>query len=106
MSTRRALLILRLCLALVIGGYSFALLIAEWRGGRHRILLLLAAVEFAAAILLLVPKTVRLGGVGLILTFAFAAAIHVAHGDYDVAYLVLYAAAALAVISGGPRYER
>ncbi len=101
-----ALSILRFVLGLVISGYSVALAISQLRGSTHSPLLALAIAETVAAVLFLLPKTMRLGGVALIIIFALAAALHVAHGEYNVAYLAIYAAAALAVISDGSRYER
>lgn len=101
-----ALSILRLVLGLVIGGYSAALAVSQLRGSTHMPLLVLGIAETVAAVLFLLPKTMRLGGIALIIIFALAAAFHVAHGEYNVANLTIYAAAALAVISDRDIYER
>ncbi len=97
------LLILRLVLGLVVGGYSLALVVAQFSGGIHHALLLLGLAEFVAAVLFLIPRTVRLGGIALIAVFAFAALFHVLHGDSSVGYLAVYCAAAFAVIAPGVR---
>jgi hypothetical protein len=104
MNTRPGLLILRLVLGLVAGGYSVALGVTQLSGDTHYALLLLALAEIAAAILFLIPSTVRLGGIALIAVFALAALFHVLHGDdYSIGYLAVYGAAAFAVISPGAR---
>jgi hypothetical protein len=59
----------------------------------------LAWTEIAAAILFLVPFTTVLGGYLLLLTFFFAAALHVLHGEYDIGVLVVYAMAVLASLA-------
>jgi hypothetical protein len=47
--------------------------------------------EAVAALLLLAPGATMAGGYALLFIFAIAAAIHVLHGQYDVAALVVYA---------------
>ncbi len=99
MNTRFGLFILRLALGLVIGGYSLELVLHQIHSRTHHPLLLLALAELVAAILFLLPKTMRLGGIALIVVFVIAAAFHILHGEYNVWYLAIYGAAALAVIS-------
>lgn len=99
MTSRVGLSTLRFVLALVAGGYSLALVVSQLRGNTHHALVLLGLAEFAAAILFVIPTTIRLGGLALIVIFAVAALFHVLHGEYRIAYLAVYAAAAFAVVS-------
>lgn len=57
----------------------------------------LALVEFAAAVLFLLPSTRKAGGYSLLFVFVFAALVHILHGEYDIAPLAVYA---MAVITG------
>jgi hypothetical protein len=94
-----AITTLRIVLALVVGFYGAALVVTEFRGEPHHALLLLGVVEVAGAILLLIPKTVRIGGITLIAVFGFAALFHGLHGEiYNIGCLAVYAASAFAVI--------
>jgi uncharacterized membrane protein YphA (DoxX/SURF4 family) len=52
--------------------------------------LALAGGEIIAAILFLAPVTTVIGGCALIVIFAFAAALHFLHGQYDVGALLIY----------------
>jgi hypothetical protein len=103
MNTRLTLSILRLAVALVAGAYSLALVVAQLRGPTHFALLLLGLAELIAAALFLIPRTVRVGGAALIVVFVIAAGFHVLHGEYNVAHLAVYSAAALTVISKDER---
>jgi hypothetical protein len=100
---RTAVFILRIVLGLVVGGYSAALALAQFQGRTRWVLLALALGELAAAILFLIPASVRLGGIALIVVFGLAAAVHVLHGEHNIGYLAIYAAAAWAVISNRER---
>ncbi len=60
----------------------------------------LAWAEIAAAILFLVPRTTVFGGRFLIAVLGAAIVIHLLHGWFDVGGLVVYAAAAWAVVAG------
>ena len=53
--------------------------------------MLLAVVEALSALIFLVPRTMRLGASGLMLTFALAFALHLAQGQFP-ADLLIYAA--------------
>ena len=57
--------------------------------------LALSGTEIVAAILFIVPLTSVIGGYALIVIFAFAAALHFLHGQYDIGALVVYSVAAL-----------
>jgi hypothetical protein len=106
MNKELSLTILRIVLGVVVGGYSAALAIHQLHGNTHIPLLVLAIAELIAAILLLIPRTVRVGGIALIVVFAIAAVFHILHGEFDVAFLAIYAAAALAVIPHGDMRAR
>ena len=98
MTKQAGLTVLRFVLGLVVGGYSAALVAAQLQGRTHHPLLLLGLAELAAAILFLIPKTVKVGGIALIVVFAAAALLHLHHGEYNIGFLAIYAAAAFAVI--------
>lgn len=70
-------------------------------GPPHVHIALLAGIEALAAALFLVPRTVRIGGVGLLLTFAVALLAHALAGEFQM-ILVLYAAATIFVMVHGP----
>jgi hypothetical protein len=70
-------------------------------GPAHIHLSLLAGIESVAALLFLVPRTLRVGGTGLLLTFAVALLAHALTGEFQ-AILVLYAAATIFVMVHGP----
>ena len=89
---------LRLVLGLVTAAYSVALVVSHLRGQSHFPLLLLGFFEMAAAILFLIPRTVKLGGVALMVVFVAAAGLHLSQGDYNIGQLAVYCAAAFAVV--------
>lgn len=62
---------------------------------------LLAAVEALAAALFLVPRTMRIGAVGLLATTGIAFVVHSLTGGFPTIYL-LYAAATAFVLVHGP----
>jgi hypothetical protein len=99
MTAQIGITVLRLVLGLVVGGYSVALIVTQLRDTTHLPLVVLALAELAAAILFLIPRTLRIGGVTLIVVFVLAALFHMLHGEYSIAYLAVYSAAALAVVS-------
>jgi hypothetical protein len=103
MTTASGLSVLRIVLALVVGGYSADLVWTQFPGRAHHALLLLALAELIAAILFLIPGTVRLGGITLMIIFGVAAAFHVLHGEYSIGNLAVYGAAAFAVLSNWRR---
>jgi hypothetical protein len=100
MSSRFSLIVLRVVLGLVIGGYSAALVLRQLRSSHphwHSHAFLIGCAELLAAIFFLIPKTMRFGGVALILIMGYAMFFHLLHGEYDVAYLAIYIAGVLAV---------
>lgn len=69
-------------------------------GPSHLHLALLAGAEAIAAALFLVPKTMRLGGIGLLVTFAIAFIAHALSGEFATT-LLLYAAGTVFVLVHG-----
>ena len=65
-------------------------------------LLVLAIVETLAAIVFMIPRTIRLGGLVLLLVFAVAFSIHLLHGELDLRLLVYAAGTLFVVIHGNP----
>ena len=61
--------------------------------------IVLAWGELLSALLFLIPRTMIVGGWGLLLAFLFAAGLHLLHGRMDVGALVIYSAAVLVVIT-------
>jgi hypothetical protein len=96
MTGRLSISVLRVVLGVVLAGYSALLVAQQLHGPAHLPLVLLGLTELIAAIVFLLPRMVRLGGIGLIVVFVLAASFHIAHGEYDVAYLGIYGAAVLA----------
>ena len=100
MNRHWSIFVLRLALGLVAGGYSLALVLSQLYRVHaiHHVMLLVALTELTGAILMLIPKTVRLGAILLIATFVFAAVFHLLEGEYNVANLAVYSAAALVIV--------
>ena len=65
----------------------------EHSGLPHLIRPFLAGGEILAAALFLIPGTKVAGSYCLLIVFAFAASIHVLHGQYDVGALFVYSTA-------------
>jgi hypothetical protein len=55
----------------------------------------LGGSEIVAAVLFLVPSTAAIGGYLLLVIFGLAALLHILHGQYGVAGLLVYAVAVL-----------
>jgi hypothetical protein len=70
-------------------------------GHAHVHLALLAGIEAIAAALFLVPRTMRLGALGLLVTFAVAFLAHALAGEFEMILLV-YAAGTVFVLVHGP----
>lgn len=64
-------------------------------------LALLAAVEGAAAVLLLIPRSMRIGAIGLLITIFVAFAVHSVLHEFR-ADLLLYGAAVSFILNHGP----
>ncbi len=105
--TRSALLVLQWMLGLVIlaeaAAFAFSPAAAHAfakTGMPNVVRLVLAWGEIAAVILFLIPRTVIAGGWFLIAVLGLAIVLHLLHGWWDVGSLVIYAAAAWAVMAG------
>ena len=61
---------------------------------------ILGGGEIAGCILLLIPRTAIRGAWLLLAVFVMAILIHLLHGMYGVANLVIYSAAAFAIATG------
>jgi hypothetical protein len=67
----------------------------------HAHLALLAGAEALAALLFLIPPTMRVGAVGLLVTVGIAFVAHMLRGEFPM-ILLLYAAATAFVLVHGP----
>jgi hypothetical protein len=86
-----AVVLVRSCTVVMHGAGA-----ATWAGGPH--ILLLGWIEIVAAILFLVPPTLVVGAWSLVTVFVCAAALHIAHGEFDVGGVMVWAVAALVVL--------
>ena len=106
-----ATIVLRLVLGLVVLAQSFAFLFggdAAKFFARHglpdAVRLILGWCEVVAAILFLFSPTLVLGAWFLLIVFAVAIFLHLAHGQFEVGGLAVYSAAVLVVlVSHEPR---
>lgn len=106
MKSKTAITVLRWVVGMVVLVESIRLVLAGPEAAavsRHVLprvfLLTLGWSEVVAAILFLLPLTVRLGAVFLLMIFAAAVLIHAAHGQFQVGALVVDAAAVLVVLA-------
>jgi len=80
---------------LVFSGHTSA---AHQVGVPRVVLTALASAEMLAATLFLIPRTMVTGGLALMVIFVLAMLLHILHGQTNVGGLVVYAAAAWAVV--------
>jgi len=101
MTNKLARIGLQWSLGLVLIYESARLLLSNASHGHipHALIVAIATVELLAAILFLIPPTVKTGGRLLIATFIAAAIVHILHGQPDVGFLVIYGFAVLTVIT-------
>lgn len=97
-SRRHPLQVLRVVLALVVVWQSVATLLAGFHAGSwpaHLVVVVrgLALVEIGAALLFLLPATVRVGGWLLLGVFTLAIALHALHRQWGFGGLLVYATA-------------
>jgi uncharacterized membrane protein YphA (DoxX/SURF4 family) len=92
----------------VLGGVLLLLSIQTVRsalvlGGPHPDMhaVLIGSVEAVAALLFLIPPLMRVGGAGLLFTFAVAFLLHSLHGQF-AAPLLVYAAGVVFIMVHGP----
>jgi uncharacterized membrane protein YphA (DoxX/SURF4 family) len=101
-----AIIVLRLVLGLVVLVQSFIFLFGGESAkflARHglpdAIRLILGSSEVVAAILFLLPPTLKAGAWFLLAVFAGAISLHLVHGQFDVGGLLVYSAAVLVVLA-------
>ena len=75
------------------------------RGLPEWVRLALAWSEIVAAILFLIPRTLTVGGPLLLLVFFGAALVHIAHGEFNIGALVVYAVAVIVVMTHRKRMK-
>jgi uncharacterized membrane protein YphA (DoxX/SURF4 family) len=101
-----AIIVLRLVLGLVVLVQSFIFLFGGESAkflARHglpdAIRLILGWSEVVAAILFLLPPTLKAGAWFLFAVFAGAISLHLVHGQFEVGGLLVYSAAVLVVLA-------
>ncbi len=102
-SLRRAFLAFHLTLGIVVFILGVTTLHHALRGAdgtRSHHLAILAGVEAISAILFLIPGTLRIGGVGLLLTFAAAIVVHTLRGEFPGPVLIYAAGTVLVMVHG------
>lgn len=99
-----AFVLFHVTLALVVAQLSVSTLIHAHSGPRaNPHLVLLAGAEALAALLFLVPATLRVGGSALLLIFAFAFIFHGLHGEWATQLLIFGAGVWLVMAHEGLR---
>jgi hypothetical protein len=103
MNTKMSLRILQIVLGAVLFLYSGQLVMGQLHGPHQGhaffVLTVLGSIEAIAAVVFLFAAPI--GGPALLVTFAVAALFHILHGQpWEVGGLLIYAAAALAAMSG------
>ena len=99
---RRAFIIFHLALGIIVLVESLLTLLHLDRMAQgqipHRVLAVLAGAEALAALLFLIPATLRLGAVSLMAIFFAALAFHGLHGQWNLSLLVYAAGVFLVMI--------
>lgn len=72
----------------------------------HRHLVLFGGLQLLAALLFIVPRTLRLGGAVLVVVFAHAALYEAVNGEFPAASLVYVAAALFVTVHGSAWHPR
>jgi hypothetical protein len=96
--------LLRWSIALVLGGQAGLLLFHTARGLHPAGLGILAGAELIAALVLLLPRTIRPGAVLLFAALAVATLLHALEGGFPPAAYLVHAAA-LWVVAASPKEE-
>jgi hypothetical protein len=103
MKKNTAIFVLRWVVALISGFGALRLFIAlSHHGVGHlptNVLRLICVAEIVAAVFFLIPRTIKMGGVGLLVVYAVAATVHLLHGEYNISNLVLLGAAVAVVLA-------
>ena len=106
-SLRRSFALFHLTLAIVIFWQSVRTVAAGLSSSQHSLfgshLVLVAGLEALGALLFLLPRTLRIGGILLLLVFAIAIFLH---GIQHELTLIVYAAAVLFVMVHGNAFSR
>jgi len=92
-------LLLRWSIAGVLGAGGAILAVSSLHVGRSAVLIVLGAAELVAAVLFVVPRTLRAGGLALLAVLVTAAALHAAMGERPPISFAVYAAAIWAVMT-------
>lgn len=102
MKKNTAVLVLRCAVTLVsILGAARLLIALSHHGISHlptNILRVICVAEIVGAALFLIPRTIKLGGLALLVVYAVAATVHLLHGEYDISNLILLGAAVVVVL--------
>jgi hypothetical protein len=64
-----------------------------------------AALEMIGAVLLLIPRTLKAGGIALLVVLVPGFVVHLARGEWEV-QLLIYAAGVWLVMAHGPAWKR
>ncbi len=105
-SLRNAFIAFHLTLGVVVFWLSIQTVFSAARHSPINLhLVILASVETVAAVLFLLPQTLRLGGAGLLLTFAIAIIAHAVRGEL-AAPLLVYAAGVIFVMVHGSAWPQ
>ena len=103
MKKNMAIFVLRWVVALISGFGALRLFIAlSHHGVGHlptNVLRVICVAEIVAAVFFLIPRTIKLGGVALLVVYAVAATVHLLHGEYNISNLVLLGAAVAVVLT-------
>ena len=98
----RAFVVLWWTLGLVIFYLSVHTLVQGTTSSPHDVhAIIIGGLEAVAALLFVVPKTIRIGAVGLLAIIALAFALHALRGEFAAPFLV-YAAGVFFVLVHGP----
>jgi hypothetical protein len=102
-NARTAFVILHATLgsALVIMGHNALFHAMHEHGDPH--MMLTAALEMIGALLLLIPRTLRIGGFALLLVFVPGFLFRLMHGEWDL-HLLIYAAGVWFIMANGPAW--
>jgi uncharacterized membrane protein YphA (DoxX/SURF4 family) len=100
-AVRRAFIAFHLTLGVVVLVQSLiTVLHASSADDSHRALAVFAGAEVVAALLFLLPATLRVGAWSLLLIFAAAVAFHALHGELQSTLLVYAAGVVLVMVHG------
>ncbi len=103
-AVRRSFLGLHLTLAVVAMVQSGQTLLHAAEGlAEHHLLLMFGVLQLVAAVLFLIPRSMRIGGIALVVLFVHAALYEATRGAFPAAPLVFAAAALFVTLHGTAR---